>query len=117
MMNSVAPARARTHILVARNRCLFSCFAAARAACVSTWLGELCGRLTGDARPRFFESKLDELCSRSGGDAREAMTVGCKLDGRRASTILRICPDQGPSRAPRAATEYLAAKQPRAQRA
>ena len=27
--------------------------------------------LTGDARPRFFES-------RSGGDAREAMTVGCK---------------------------------------
>ena len=44
-MNSVAPprtvARARTHILVARNRCLFSCFAAARAACVSTWLGEL----------------------------------------------------------------------------
>ena len=38
-------------------------------------------KLTGDARPRFFE-----LCSRSGGDAREAMTVGCKptrLKGKR----------------------------------
>ena len=30
--------------------------------------------LTGDARPRFFES----LCSRSKCGAREAMTVGCK---------------------------------------
>ena len=38
--------------------------------------------LTGDARPRFFESWksfVDELCSRSGGDAREAMTVGISL--------------------------------------
>ena len=32
--------------------------------------------LTGDARPRFFESWT--LCSRSTCGAREAMTVGCK---------------------------------------
>ena len=34
--------------------------------------------LTGDARPRFFESYVITLCSRSRCGAREAMTVGCK---------------------------------------
>ena len=34
--------------------------------------------LTGDARPRFFESHYALLGSRCG--AREAMTVGCKSD-------------------------------------
>ena len=36
---------------VARNRCLFSCFAAARAACVSTWLGEFAARMLSRRAP------------------------------------------------------------------
>ena len=45
--------------------------------CKPTCTSKSAFRLTGDARPRFFEF-FDELCSRSGGDASEAMTVGCK---------------------------------------
>ena len=41
--------------------------------------------LTGDARPRFFESYVITLCSRSRCGAREAMTVGCKPTTQRAA--------------------------------
>ena len=45
------------------------------------------GRLTGDARPRFFKSWT--LCSRSRCGAREAMTVGCKPTKGRPSSRLK----------------------------
>ena len=54
-----------------------------RAGQVSPRAGQVSPRqqlndLTGDARPRFFESYVITLCSRSRCGAREAMTVGCK---------------------------------------
>ena len=45
--------------------------------------GRFAKGLTGDARPRFFESMSFVPRSRSGGDAREAMTVGCKPTSQR----------------------------------
>ena len=38
--------------------------------------GKIKNQLTGDARPRFFESWTKTLCSRSRCGAREALTVG-----------------------------------------
>ena len=51
---------ARTLISEPFHRCLFSCFAAARAACVSTWLGEPGARRFGRIRelPLLLASRL-----------------------------------------------------------
>ena len=123
---------------------LFSCFAAARAACVSTWLGERaafplqckCKKVKSSHwaaqtlkaylnNPLLNQHILLSLALRAqlsskltDGHLAEPVYLRVRAAQNSNGRLTRAhCPDQGPSRAPRAATEYLAALQPRAQRA